>query len=701
MDTLALSEEQFHIVQAPLQSRLALSGSAGCGKTTAGVARLQHLLSRDIPGEKILILAPQRTLAQPYYRILHSSTLPPGGIPSVLTIGGLARRLVELFWPVVSEAAGFDHPQERPRFLTLETAQYFLARLLQPLLEQGYFASLTIDPNRLYSQVLDNLNKSAVVGFPLEELAARLGSSGAVGRAHPRTLDELQEVVQSFRQFCFRHNLLDYSLQIELFRTQIWPLPACRDMVKNAFQHLIYENVEEDVPVAHDVVKTWLPDLESSLLISDTDGGYRVFLGADTESARDLLADQEEVVFTRSFTNPAPLRALRTALQSAIQHAPQMDASPAIRTVWENSYFNFTTQMVDATAAEIVRLVRDEAVPLSQIVVLAPFMSDTLRFSLAQRLDAAGIASQTLRPSRSLVDEPAARCMLTFARLAHPAWEMPVSSQDVRAAFQQTIANGDLLRADLLVRIYHRSSGKKVSFSQLDSTMQERITFSAGSRFENLDAWLEAYAEQPPEELDAFLSRLFGEVLSQPGFGFHRNFTAASVISQLVDSVRKFRWVMQDLLPPGQSLGKEYLQTALSGVLAAQYLPAWDLIQEEAVLIAPAYTFLLANRPVEVQFWLDAGSQGWWERIDQPLTQPYVLARSWPAGKIWTDDIQYLTNQNSMSRLVDGLLCRCRHRVYFHSARVNASGYEEKGALLQASQKVLKALAAEEGGPHA
>ncbi len=258
-----------------------------------------------------------------------------------------------------------------------------------------------------------------------------------------------------------------------------------------------------------------------------------------------------------------------------------------------------------------------------------------------------------------------------------------------------------MLRADLLVRIYHRSSGKKVSFSQLDSTMQERITFSAGSRFENLDAWLEAYAEQPPEELDAFLSRLFGEVLSQPGFGFHRNFTAASVISQLVDSVRKFRWVMQDLLPPGQSLGKEYLQTALSGVLAAQYLPRWDLTQEEAVLIAPAYTFLLANRPVEVQFWLDAGSQGGGSASISLSPSHTFLARSWPAGKIWTDDIQYLTNQNSMSRLVDGLLCRCRHRVYFHSARVNASGYEEKGALLQASQKVLKALAAEEGGPHA
>ncbi len=68
------------------------------------------------------------------------------------------------------------------------------------------------------------------------------------------------------------------------------------------------------------------------------------------------------------------------------------------------------------------------------------------------------------------------------------------------------------------------------------------------------------------------------------------------------------------------------------GVIAAQYLEGWQTQAGEAVLIAPAFTFLMMNRPATVQFWLDAGSSGWWERLSQPLTQPYVLSRSWMGG---------------------------------------------------------------------
>nr|NIV31401.1 hypothetical protein [Anaerolineae bacterium] len=48
-----------------------LSGPPGCGKTTLGVRRLQYLLTQGIPGEQILVLVPQRTLASPYYEALH------------------------------------------------------------------------------------------------------------------------------------------------------------------------------------------------------------------------------------------------------------------------------------------------------------------------------------------------------------------------------------------------------------------------------------------------------------------------------------------------------------------------------------------------------------------------------------------------------------------------------------------------------
>ncbi len=54
-------------------------------------------------------------------------------------------------------------------------------------------------------------------------------------------------------------------------------------------------------------------------------------------------------------------------------------------------------------------------------------------------------------------------------------------------------------------------------------------------------------------------------------------------------------------------------------------------------MLAPAYTFLMSNRPVDYQFWLDVGSRGWFERLYQPLTHPYVLSREWPAGQSWTD----------------------------------------------------------------
>ena len=46
------------------------------------------------------------------------------------------------------------------------------------------------------------------------------------------------------------------------------------------------------------------------------------------------------------------------------------------------------------------------AIPANEIVILAPFMSDALRFSLIERLRENGVAARSHRPSRALRDEP-------------------------------------------------------------------------------------------------------------------------------------------------------------------------------------------------------------------------------------------------------------------------------------------------------
>ncbi len=242
---------------------------------------MRYLLAQGVPGESILMLTPQRTLQEPYLDLLYSPERSAGGEVTPATIGGLARRMVDLFWPVAAEAAGFASPEQPPVFLTLETAQYYMAYLVRPLLDEGYFESVTIDRNRLYSQILDNLNKAAVIGFPHTEIGSRLDSSYFGDPAQRRVYQDAQECANRFRQYCLDHNLLDFSLQLEVFANILWKQDIVRDYLSQTYRHLIYDNVEEDGPRAHDILREWLPSFDSALLIYDEGAGFRYFLGAD------------------------------------------------------------------------------------------------------------------------------------------------------------------------------------------------------------------------------------------------------------------------------------------------------------------------------------------------------------------------------------------------------------------------------------
>ncbi len=385
-------------------------------------------------------------------------------------------------------------------------------------------------------------------------------------------------------------------------------------------------------------------------------------------------------------------------------------------------HHRFHPEMLDWVAAEIRDLVHDKGIRPGNIVVLAPFLTDALRFSLANRLAQYDVPTRSHRPSRALRDEPATQTLLTLAALAHPQWQIVPSKYDVAYALRHTIADMDLVRAQLLAAIVYRPRDGRLdlgAFDEINPDMQQRITFAFGERYEELRQWIERYRTQAGDPatdsnaeggeglrlqqsvapLDHVLARLFGEVLSQPGFGFHRDSDAGRAAAVLIESIQKFRWIsaghdgrgpgLSDL-PEGKSLGQEYLEMVQQGVIAAQYLEPWQSEPEDAVLLAPAYTFLLANRPVDIQFWLNVGGQGWWERLYQPLTHPYVLSRRWVQGRVWTDADEFALRQETLLRLILGLLRRCRQSLYLGLSELSEQGYEQEGVLLRAFQRVLR-----------
>jgi len=691
----AYTPVQEQIIAAPLAGSRYISGPPGCGKTSAAVGRLRRMIEQGITAESILILTPQRSLAAPYAREISRPDLPAGGLPTIVTLGGLAQRTLQLFWPAVAGSSGFRHPELPPTYLTLETAQYYMAKVAAPLFERGYFEQLVIDRNRLYSQILDNLNKAAVVGFAHTDISRRLKGAWIGKPEQIIHYEQAQECANLFRAYCLEHNLLDYSLQIELFAQQLWPSHLVRQYLSNQYRHLIYDNLEEDVPVTQDIIREWLPAFDSSLLIFDQGAGYRAFLGADPANGETLreLCDQTGE-FSQSFVTEPALQELGNAFSNILRPKAEKTVTPRALTGYSFAPSRFYPEMIDWVAAEVARLVHEEQVPPGEIAIVSPFLSDALRHSLMHRLLGHGVTARSHRPSRSLRDEPAARCLLTLARLAHPLWNLPATPQDVRAALLQIIGDIDLVRADLISAMLFSQRNKQAplnSFDLVKPEMQERITFSIGERFMRLRAWLMDYIESEPAELDVFLARLFGELLAQPGFGFHDNYEAAGVTARLIESVQKFRRVTEATLQAtGRSIGQEYLMMVADGVLAAQYLLPADEPPPDAVLVAPAYSFLMINQPVRFQFWLDVGSLGWWERLYQPLTHPHVLSRRWQPDKAWTDVDDFSANQETLQRLTSGLIARCREHVYLCAARVNERGTEEKGPLLYGIQSLLR-----------
>lgn len=729
-------------------AKVFLHGPFGAGKTTLALERVRWLLRQErVRGDAILMLVPQRTLAEPYHRALRGPDAPPGPPVTITTFASLAQQSVERYWPLLADTAGFADPVREPTFLSLETSQYHMAHLVDAAIDRGEFDALRLDRSRVITQVLDNLNKAALLDMDIGEAYRRLELAVPLSEQRTARLNALaaaERISQAFRELCLRETLLDFSLQVVLFNRHVLRNAWSRTHLLRSHRHLVFDNAEEDTPSAHQLVRRWLEDpaasLDSALIISDDDAGYRTFLGADPAGMADLAARCEQSIrlvnsyimsaatadlvpqITRMI-NPRLARStgqlgIDGQVESVTVQSPALTEMlftdpPAGESFFGSSPFavpdpfRFYPQMLRWTAREINRLVNEEGVKPGEIAVMAPFVSDALRFSLQTALEQYQIRLATHRPSRPIEAEPAARTLFTLAKLAHPQWHLLPPAPDVSHALAIAIPQLDPVRAQLLTEIVfppRRRSNELSTFGALNEGMRERITYAAGEDFDRLREWLYAYRNAGEDiPLDQFFARLFGEILSQPHYGFHEDRDAARVASQLVESARKFRWALENELgyrgdgdgqaggpaPTQQTvLGRSYLQLAESGAVGALYVPGWR-VPEDAVFLAPAYTFLLRNRPVDVQFWLDIGSNGWWERLYQPLTHPFVLSHRWPVDEPWTDAEEYYQRQDILRRLLLGLIRRTRHGIYLAASDFSESGYEQRGALLTLINRLL------------
>jgi hypothetical protein len=671
-------------------------GPAGVGKTSRAIRHLDSWLQNGVPPDQIVVLVPQRALGQPYQQFLSQLNFPNALGVQVVTFNGLAQRALTLFWGEVAPQLMPDWDGRDPTYLTIETAQYYMAQFLDPLYEQGRFDSISLDRSRLVAQILNNLSAAAVNDFSLDETEKRLMASWMGASSRLGVYQAAMQVARAFRQHCQAQALLDFSLQVETFNRFLLNHPPYEAYARQQYRYLIVDNLEENYPVSVDFIN-WLWDsLDEGVLIYDRDAGYRLFLGADRDIAYEMREDcQQRERADDSLVQTAALANLTAAFSqiSLLDEVQLPPLDPPPTQAFELQFRPFYPQMLDWVAEKVRALIQEEGVSPGEIVILAPFLGDALRFNLMTAFERAGIPYLSHRPSRALRDEPVARAALNLMKCLYPPSEDlaldPLPSRtDFAMLLAQFIAELDPIRADLLAQgVYQPPDKVFLPFDELSPKQQARISYRLGEKYEGLRLWYEGLKTAPllPPP-DHFLRALF-DLVTQVGYGFHVNLEAGRVIAQLIESAAHFRGVVGDL--PAHDLAWQYIGLVGDGVLAALPSNPGQQAAEEAVFIAPAYTFLMRNRWADYQFWVDIGSQAWFERIEQPVTHPYILRRAYPAGIPWTDEAEFAAQTDMLKRLLLGLTRRCRQKLFLAGADLGESGYEQRGVLLKIFNQIV------------
>ena len=233
-----------------------------------------------------------------------------------------------------------------------------------------------------------------------------------------------------------------FFLQLDLFR-ELWGThQSVQDYYIKQYRHLIVDNIEEDAPATHDLLHDWIPHTDSALIIYDSEAGYRRFLGADPLNAYDLhkLCDVH-ITLDNHRVMSDDMKAFQVQMAISLdqpieQKKPEnSDARDAI--VYADNRYH--PQMVDWVAENVAGLIHNEGVPPEEIVILAPFLPDALRYALQSRLNELDVPNRSHRPSRALREEPATRTLLTLAKVAHPQWKMIASKFDLAYALTSSI----------------------------------------------------------------------------------------------------------------------------------------------------------------------------------------------------------------------------------------------------------------------
>ncbi len=686
-EILKLTPQQAELIENDFSEKIFLAGKSGTGKTSAAKTRVKQMLDRNEAGST-LVFAPTFKHRMPYMDIISDR----GRTPEVTSYNAFVRKSIALFWPLFATAAGFNI-NGKPHFLDIDTEQIIISRFVEKRINEGKLSALSGTLSRICNQIVIAMHKCAAAMLPFGEYSERMKASWQGDKSFRTVFDAVQECGFEFTDYCRKNNLLDYSLQLEVFNTYILPNKIFRKWVSDQRFDFVFENVEEEVPAAHHFVREMADSFRSLLLICDSDAGYRSFMGGDPESAASLPGIcNRNFVFSRSFTQSCDMEALENVIKNPKLTNEELGGNPrkAFAVVPDRQF----AKMIKSAVSDVSELINNKGVDPQRIVILSPLVSDLLYTEMERGLKENGIMTWLNRPSRPLINEKVTRSLIMLASLVVPEFGIEVKPLDIVQMLLAFVSDVDPLRTQLYVGGAYKheinDKGRTLyrikAFNDLPESLKQRIPEEMGHRFEKVRTWIENEKKKPGITPDKTVYDFFCDILNAEGFACNEE-TVLSVC-KILESMRRFSELLNAISSNGGADDNmpswaDFFRSVSFGAVKASFHEEIYTQPVDAVLISLTSSYLSADRHDDYQIWLNIASPRWRDRINGELTNDIVLSRNRQPGAVWDARTIEYYNDVHMNHQVSGLLRRCRKGVLAYSCDMDESGRAMRGKLLK------------------
>ena len=663
-------------------------GPVGTGKTTALQQRLVRLLELGEPGYTIMVLVAEPEHRQDFESAVRASGLGPYADLTISTYNQLALDMTTLFWPLVAGQSGFAHPYQPPTLLTYDLAQLLMWRLVEEDLDAGAFADLRLRPQQIISQLLDTLNRAALNSLTLDEAIERQLVTWSGEKERLRHLENAGVIAHRFRNYCLQNSLLDLSLTIQVFYTQLVDNPEFHRYFSERYRHLLVDNIEEQTPAGQHFVESLIDLTQSTAIVYDEGGGYKRFMAADPAGATRFQTRCDLVFhFDRRFHTVPQLEQLANQIDNKLQQTsmPTGEAGEAVLALAGGRY---RREMVEELIPLLLEQL-EQGVPAAEIAIIAPYLDGALRYMLTQALGDAGLPYRLLRRRSSPREEPRVRAWLTWLSLAFPQWRIGPSTYDVAEALSLSIYGLDPARAQLIAKnLYDDKGPLLLPIESLEEKYYDRIGGEFLARVEEMRLWLSQIDAALP--LDVFLHDLFAELLSSSRFQAQPDLAGAAVCNWLVQTATRLRTAAGAMgLQTNRAIGETFIDGIYQGLVSANPPDLGEPPDPNGITISTIYGYLLAGKPAQVQVWLETAASGWWDIPRQPLSNAFVLSQHRDADAPWTMADDFAIRNQLLSRIIRGLTNRTSKGIIIANSDLDRRGARQEGPLWRALQPVM------------